>query len=177
MRGHCWVGACVLCSLVSMSVIAASGEPTKDIIEGRIARFRDMGAAFKSIRDELKAARPDTSRIKDSARVVRNNSTAIPEWFPAGSEPPAESGWLDWVRGWFSSAGDSAVEPASETHAKAEIWANPRQFLQLQRQFVAEAAELWRVAQGADIAAIKAQQQKVARSCAACHKTFREPMD
>lgn len=175
MRGLRWVAAGVLGIAVSMSVSAAGDERSEKIIEDRIAGFRDMGAAFKNITDELKSAQPNTAHIKNSARVVRDYSVLIAEWFPAGSEPPPKAGWLDGILGWFSSTAAVVGEP--ETHAKAEIWSEQAQFMQVRRQFEAEVADLWRVAQTADVSAIKAQHRKVGKACSACHETFREPMD
>ena len=157
----------------------AAADDAERMIEHRIAGFRDMGAAFKSIGDELKTPQPNVARIRDAALVVRDYSKQVPEWFPPGSEPPQapSESWLDWIRGWFSS--DSEFVPASvyDSKAKPAIWQEPAKFTQAYQGFQSAVDGLWASAQGSDLAAIRERHRSAAKTCANCHDSFRERMD
>lgn len=171
--------ACAYAICFSVLSATAAADDAERIIEHRIAGFRDMGAAFKSIGDELKTPKPNLTRIRDSALVVRDYGKQVPEWFPRGSEPPEKpsQSWIDWIRSWFSSDSGYVAASVYDTKAKLEIWQQPTQFAQAYKQFQTEADTLWATAQGSDVAAIRTQHRVAAKTCAHCHDTFREPMD
>ena len=173
----CRSGAYALC-IVILSVAAAADDAER-IIEHRVAGFRDMGAAFKSIGDELKMSQPNVSRIRDAALVVRNYSKHVAEWFPAGSEPPEkpEQSWLDWIRGLFSSDSKYVTASVYDSKAKPEIWQERAKFMQAYQQFQVAADGLWSTAQGSDVAAIRERHRAAAKTCANCHDSFRERVD
>ena len=73
----------MLALLCAAPLAAAPG----DIVATRIAGFREVGAAFKNINDELKSATPQTYVIQISARQIRDYARQQQGWFPAGSGP------------------------------------------------------------------------------------------
>src|SRR5436305_1173064 len=62
--------------------------------------FKQQGAAFKAINDELKKDSPDVPAISASATKLSTLANQLPSWFPKGSGP----------------------ESATKTDAKAEVW-------------------------------------------------------
>lgn len=61
-----------------------------------------------------------------------------------------------------------------DTEAKAAVWSKADEFKTKADEFEKEIAALAQVAQGDDMAAIGAQFGKVAKTCKACHKEFKE---
>lgn len=162
--------------LVSFNVVHA--DDAQQIIEDRIAGFRDMGSAAKNIGDQLKAAKPDLTKIQMGASAINNYRHALPNWFPPGSQPPPAQprGWFDWLCKWWSCDGGYQVETL-ESRAKPEIWSEPERFSAAFRQFDGAADALWQASKGGDVAAIKAQFKKLEASCKNCHDPFREKDD
>jgi cytochrome c556 len=170
---------CAYALCLGMLSATAAADDAERIIERRIAGFRDMGAAFKSIGDEFKTPQPNVSRIRDAALVVRDYGKQVPTWFPPGSEPPQKpsESWLDWLRGWFSA--DSEFVPASvyDSKAKVLIWQEPAKFAQAHREFQSAVDGMWSAAQGSDLAATRDRYRTAAKTCANCHDSFRERAD
>lgn len=165
---------------LGMWCAVAAADDAEKMIEHRIAGFQDMGAAFKSIGDELKTRNPNVARMRDAALVVRDYGKQIPQWFPPGSEPPPkpEQSWLDWIRSWFSSDDEFVAESlVYDTKAKLEIWQRPAEFKQVTEQFQSAADTLWATTQGGNVAAIREQHRAAAKTCASCHDRFRERVD
>ena len=97
-------------------------------------------------RRSSKPARP----IRPSAAVAGSGLESL---FPAGTAQG---------RGW------------RETTVRQTIWSDAATFRALNEEFAREAAELARVAAAADATAVRAQFQKVARTCKSCHDKFRQ---
>jgi cytochrome c556 len=157
----------------------ATAEPdVQQVIEDRVAGFRDIGSAFKNIGDELKTGKPNVAKIQMSAGAIDNYTAAVHNWFPPGSQPPPKKsgGWFDWLCNWFSCA-DAYEHADPESHAKPEIWSQPERFNELLREFEAEAKAMRQVSQRGDVAQINAQFKKLGASCKSCHDVFREEME
>lgn len=173
MALRCWVViAWILCASV------AGAQEAQQIIDTRIAGFRDMGAAFKTIGDQLKAHQPDRLKIQASVAAIDNYRVAIPNWFPPGSEPPPRppQSWLDWICHWFG-CGRPRGPKLLESHAKAAVWTQPERFKQAWRRFDAAAVDLSRASRGGDVNAMTAPFKKLESSCKGCHEVFREEVD
>jgi cytochrome c556 len=167
-------------SAISWSAIAlveAQGLPPAEAIKNRIANFREMGTAFKGIRDELRGSDPYLPSIQDSAGQIESLGTEIPTWFAPGTGPVAEpeKGFIDTILGWFSSQDDSHKE--GKTKAKAAVWTQRAAFEQAHRRFHAAARRMNEVAQSGDKAAVAAQFKALGETCKNCHDTFREKVD
>ena len=140
--------------LIPMLLAAGTALATPaDSVHTRIAGLRELGAAFKAVKDGLGSSELQTILIQQSARQIRNAANQFPGWFPAGS----------------------GAEAGVKTSAKPEIWSQPAKFKAMQDAFVAEAGRLQAVAGGNDSEAIHAQFLKLGATCKACHDAFRVP--
>ncbi|MCI4592678.1 cytochrome c [Sphingobium sp. BYY-5] len=137
----------LLAALCATPLAAAPG----DIIATRIAGFREVGAAFKNINDELKSTTPQTYVIQISARQIRDYARQQQGWFPAGSGP----------------------RPGVKTAAKAEIWSQAAAFKAAQDGFAAQANTFATMAQSGDIARMRLAAKALGQSCGTCHRSFR----
>lgn len=164
--------ACLVC----FHIVQADG--SQQIIEDRIAGFRDMGSAAKNIGDQLKAAKPDVTKIQMGASAINDYRHAMPNWFPPGSQPlPAKpKGWFDWICKWWSCDGGYGLQTV-ESRAKPEIWSEPERFAAAFRQFDVAADGLSQASKSGDLGAIRTQFKKLEVSCKNCHDPFREEED
>jgi cytochrome c556 len=119
----------------------------------RHENFKQQGATFKAIRDELKKDAPNMALITTSAAKLKSSSDALPSWFPAGSGP----------------------ESKYETDAKPEVWTDPVRFAAAVKRLQVETAKFQTIAASGDLAAIKGQVQAVGGACKNCHDSFRVP--
>jgi cytochrome c556 len=119
----------------------------------RHENFKQQGAAFKTINDELKKGAPDKALIASSATKLKTLTTQLPSWFPKGSGP--ESGF--------------------KTDAKAEVWGDAAGFAAAVNRLQTESAKLQQVSATGDLAAIRAQVRATGGACKACHDKYRVP--
>ena len=142
------------CALVALAtIVAAPVAPTSEAaIAIRITGLREIGAAFKAVKDGIATPETQTTLIQQAARKIGNGAGQMPGWFPAGS----------------------GIALGRITHAKAEIRAQPEKFAAASEAFVAEAARFQTIAKAGDAAAIRAEVPKLNATCGGCHDTFRE---
>ncbi len=126
-----------------------------DTIHTRSAGYKAMGAAFKTVVDELRGSSPQIAPIQKAARKIRDVSRNQYNWFPEGSGP----------------------QPGVKTHAKAEIWSQPVQFRTAQDNFASQAEAFERAAKSGDIDAIRGEMRKLGGACKGCHDNFRTQDD
>lgn len=119
----------------------------------RHENFKQQGAAFKAILDELKKGDPDKAVIAGNATKLKGLAGQLPTWFPKGSG--AESGY--------------------KTDAKPEVWADAAGFSAAASRLQAETVKFDQVAQSGDLDAIKAQARAVGGACKNCHDKYRVP--
>ena len=133
--------------------------PTEPVAKDRAAAFQHerhekyeaLGDAMKVISRELKGANPDLAAVRKNAGIINAFAPQIPSLFPPGTGPDA-----------------------GKTEAKAEIWQKPDDFLAKSRDFTAAAKAFNAAAQGSDLAAIRAAQGTMGKTCKACHDLYRE---
>lgn len=143
-----WIAAGTLGLAASVALgVAADG----DVVKARIASYRELGAAFKNLNDELRKPGPQIYIVQLSARQIRSIAQAQYRFFPAGSGP----------------------RPGVKTAARAEIWTQPAQFRTAQDAFGRQAQAFATAAQSGDVPRIKLAAKALGQSCAACHKAFR----
>jgi cytochrome c556 len=149
--------ACVAGVLLgaSASLTFAAGESVEAIIKARQTHLKDMGAAFKTVRDQTRTSAPDMAQVKSAAAVIAKSAAEIDTWFPKGSGPDSKF----------------------ETDAKAEIWADPAGFATAAKALQVEAPKLQQLANANDAAGVKAQAGKLGAACKGCHDKFRVPQD
>lgn len=146
----CGVAVVVLTSLAAGAGLAADANAPA-AVGARVHGFRELGAAFKNVNDELKSGTPQVMILQLSARQIRDASRAQAAWFPA----------------------DSAPRPGIKTAAKLEIWSQPVPFKKAQDDFAKQAATFYQVAAAGDVAAMRKQAKPLGATCAACHRGFR----
>lgn len=144
------VAALALLALSAGTVAAAAVAP-KAAVATRQAGFKRMGAAFKTINDQLKTDAPAKDQIAAAARVVAATARAQPALFPPGS-------------------GASAGVP---NDALPTVWSQRAVFDAQMAKLVAETGKLASVAAGGDVAAIREQTRATGAVCKACHTQFR----
>lgn len=141
--------AVVVCLAAPM---AGAQETPTAAAKARLAKFRELGGAFKRLNDEVRKGRPDGAVVTAMADKVAAQSATLTTWFPAGSGP----------------------SPRIETRAKASIWTKGAEFNSLARASSVEAQSLAAMARRGDMGAVQAQAKRLGQACAACHDTFRE---
>jgi cytochrome c556 len=123
----------------------------QDVVATRTAGYRALGAAFKSVNDQLRSGAPQGAVLKDAAGKIQVAARAQYGWFPAGSGPA----------------------PGLKTAAKPEIWTQPAQFKAAQDAFTTQSAVFARAVAGGDVATITAASKQLGAACGGCHRSFR----
>ena len=123
-----------------------------DIVKSRIAGYREIGAAFKAINDQLRSGSPQPYLLQVSAREIVNGTREQYRWFPTGSGP----------------------KPGVKTRAKPAIWAEMPKFKALQDNFADKAKALAVATKGNDPARIQTAVKDLGGACKACHTVYRE---
>jgi cytochrome c556 len=131
----------------------AAGMSPVDAIKARQSNFKDIGGAFKAIRDQLRLSTPNLAAIKESAQQIKNLAADQSHWFPKGT----------------------GAEAGVKTAAKPEIWSDAAGFSEALNKFGAEAPKLLSFAEASDIDSLKKQVVVVGRACKGCHDTYRLP--
>ena len=141
----------VLLAVASVEASETSAPSAQDVIEARQSGFKKMGAALKSIAEQLKTDAPDLAKITAAAQAIGAGAREQPNWFPAGSGP----------------------ESGLETDALPHIWKDTAKFAALSGQLGVESGHLTAAIAVKDVAAIRTQFKVLADVCASCHKSFR----
>jgi cytochrome c556 len=149
-----WLPIALAAVLVApLAALSADGSP-KALMKARHDHYHELGDAFKTVRDQSRAGKPDIASIKSAAQVINEASIDQGKWFPAGTGPEA-----------------------GKTRALAEIWKRPNDFTAAQKVFSDAAPKLLAAANSGDVGAVKAQFGEVGKACKNCHDTFRAPED
>ena len=131
----------------SQGQAASAGE----VVKARQKGLKALGAAFKTIRDELKGGSPDAAKIREASADIVQAAGAIDKWFPAGTGP------------------DSGVK----TDAKPEVWTDSGGFATAREAFVREANKWAQLGNSTDASAWKEGAASLGRSCKGCHDKYR----
>ncbi len=135
---------------------AGLGEPigreqALPLMKERHENYEKIGDALKVISRELKGDAPDLAQVRKNADIIATLAPQAPGWFPPGTGPDV-----------------------GKTEAKAEIWQKPEDFTAKARAFAQAATAFRTAAQGTDVAAMRAAQGDLGKSCKACHDLYRE---
>ncbi len=128
---------------------AEAAEDPANAIKYRQTVMGSIGAHIGAIAMVLKGEVSHTGHVAAHARALHAASLMIPDIFPPGSD-------------------------VGETRAKPEIWQDWPKVEAGSKALQREAAELAKVAEGGDMAAVGAQLQNVGKACGGCHKPFRK---
>ena len=131
--------------------LAACSAEVPEAISKRQENFKSLGAANKTISDELEKPDPSVAVIRDSAKSLGDLVPHIPTWFPEGSGP----------------------ETGAETAALAVIWEQRAEFEEAAANVKNLVGALNVAAAGDDITSISAAAAEVGPGCKNCHNTFR----
>jgi hypothetical protein len=177
--GRAWFMTGVLSVMVASSVSVVAGQQADQIIKARIANFREIGTANKCIKDELSSGRPNLMKIRTCALLIKTRGADMLQWFPPGSEPPAEASksWLDTILGWLHSDEGATTDTDDKSHAKSAVWTQRAQFEQSHSKFESEANRMVLIAESGQVAAVPGQFARLGEACKACHDVYREKLD
>ena len=140
---------------VMIPAVVMTAEPTaKDVQHARHEHYEELGDAFKVVRDQSRASKPDMAAIKVAAKKVNDASVNQEQWFPAGTGPEA-----------------------GKTRALPEIWAKPAEFKAAMKKFSEAAPKLQTAANAGDVAQVKTAFGDVGKACKNCHDQFRSKDD
>lgn len=118
----------------------------------RVSGYRETGAAFKTLNDQLKSDTPLKVMLRTSARRITQTSHDQYAWFPHGSGP----------------------ESGEKTKAKAAIWTDAAGFKAAQDNFQQQAGRMSQAVDAGDVGQMKTAARALGETCAACHSKFRE---
>jgi cytochrome c556 len=146
------LGAIAVATAVGFAAIATLVQAADPITDRRDA-MKSNGAAMKAISEILKVDGA-VADIAPQAAKLNEVAMKLPTLFPAGSDQP------------------QGKDPG-HTMAKPEIWQNQADFATKVKAFQDEAAMFNTAVAGGDMAAIKAEFDKVGEACGGCHKVYR----
>ena len=146
------LGAIAVVTAIGFATIATLVQAADPITERREA-MKTNGAAMKAISEVLKANGP-AADIAPQAAKINDVAMKVATLFPAGSDKP------------------QGKDPG-QTMAKPEVWQNPDDFAAKAKAFQDEAAMFNTAVAGGDMAAIKAEFDKLGETCGGCHKVYR----
>jgi cytochrome c556 len=137
----------VVVVLIALVTTAGAHEGATGVAKDRMDLMGDISQRLKSIAKRLNANR-DLPAIAADADHIAEIAPRIPDLFPAGS--------------------DKGI-----TDAKPAIWQHWDEFVGDQKKLIEETRKLSSMAASGDARAIADQYRTVAKSCIACHDTFR----
>ena len=141
------------CASLALSGVAlAQGDAAEKAVSARQAGFKQIGASFKAINDELKRGKPDMAAVAAAAGRLQGHAAQVPTWFPRGS----------------------GVESGAKTAARAEVWGDAAGFADAAANLRAQTDRLAALASAGDVAATRKQAAQVGAACKACHTKYRE---
>ena len=137
-------------ALLLTAGIAVAATPA-DGIRHRIAGYRALGAAFKTINDTIRSGDFQSVRLRQAAGQITATSRMQYQWFPASTGPQA----------------------GIKTAARQEIWSRAGEFRAAQDEFARQAAVFERTVASGDEAAIRSGARQLGAKCKACHDSYR----
>lgn len=146
----------LIAALIGTSTLLASGSALaqakpEDVIKYRKSVYTVAAWHMRPLGAMVKGQMPfDQAVFLKNAEMVADIASVAPEAFAPGSDKGAE------------------------TRAKPEIWSDAAGFKKVMDSFQAETAKLVQVARTAkDVDAVRGQFSAVAKSCGACHDSYR----
>jgi cytochrome c556 len=122
-----------------------------EVVKARQQGLKTLGAAFKTIRDELRGDSPDAAKIRIAASDITHAASAIGKWFPAGT----------------------GLDSGVKTNAKPEVWTDAAGFAAARDTFVREGNKWAQLGNSTDAPAWKEGAASLGQSCKGCHDKYR----
>lgn len=139
--------------IVGVAIAQTPARTPAQLIENRQAGYKQIGAAFRGVLEQVRASEPNLATIRRHSATIARLAPQVSGWFPRGTGP----------------------EAGVRTRAKAEIWTNTGDFRAASVNLVVAARQLETASRGSDVAAIRTAFQGLGRTCGACHDQFRGP--
>ena len=152
MRLRPWPTLIGALAISALSAPAYGQFSPKEAVGVRINGYRETGAAFKTLNDQLKQDAPLKVMLRTSARRIAQTAHDQYGWFPSGS----------------------GLESGEKTKAKPAIWTDAAGFKVAQDNFQRQADLMSKAVDGGDVGQTKAAVRALGEACAACHNKFRE---
>jgi cytochrome c556 len=118
-------------------------------VRARQAGFGRMLALHRSIRNQLGQSVPDSAAIARAAAAEAQLARDLPSWFPPGTGPDRVS-----------------------TYARAEVWTRNSDFRARANELALALDDLGKAARSGNVGQLRAQQERVAEACQACHRSY-----
>jgi cytochrome c556 len=150
---HLILGAAAMAAIVTTAAAQNRAPAAADAIHARQGRYKQMAAAMKGIRDELRGGTPEIAPIREGSHLIAGYALQLLRWFPRGT----------------------GAETGVRTRARPEIWSDAAGFHRAGAELLVAARALEAAAQSGDIARIRAAAPQVAHACSACHDDYRAP--
>lgn len=146
------LAATLLAAAVATSVQAQQAPKPEQLIKWRQSAYQVIGWNAGRVKANVDGTYNKDEVIRAANTIAAVANTGLPSLFAAGTE--TGKGWKD-------------------TTVKATLFSDASGAAAAQAAFGKEASELARVAQGGDVAAVKAQLAALQKTCKACHDDYR----
>jgi cytochrome c556 len=133
--------------------VLENGMSARQVVEARALHMKDLGGAFKAVRDQAKREPANVSLMQMSAAEVELASQDLSSWFPRGTGP----------------------ETGLKMRALAEVWTDEADFAAAAVAFRDEAKKLNDLAKAGDVTGVREQASVVRKTCGGCHDAYRAP--
>lgn len=138
-------------ALAGAALAQSPAANVRDSINARQTHYKAIGGAFKTVRDELGKTQVDKPAVIKAADTLALYAPQINGWFPNGS----------------------GSEAGLKTAARAEIWSDPKGFLEQTKQFEERTKKFQAIAHNGDVAEMKTFLPQLGAACKSCHDRFR----
>ncbi|WP_091740043.1 c-type cytochrome [Phenylobacterium immobile] len=148
-----WTGLALVAGIATAAPAALAQSAAAKAATARKENFKQVGATFKAIRDEMAKGSPDPAVIKAGAQKLNGLARQLPGWFPRGS----------------------GAEAGVKTGAKPGVWTDAAGFAAAVRGFQGETTRFQQLAMAGDMDAAKGQIRALGGACKTCHDKYRVP--
>ena len=149
LKKTAWIKA--VGAVVVLTVGGVTAWAADDVLQTRQADMKEMGKSLKAIKGIIDANGSAADVVAPANKIVEV-AGLIPSLFPKGSDQ-------------------------GDTHALPNIWENWDAFTKHADDLKAEATMLASAGQSGDLATVRAQFDKTAKMCGACHKDNKKKED
>lgn len=138
------------------NITIAANKPTnppvaQEAIEQRQKNFEQIGGAFKTIRDEVRARNSNMEAISESINTIHALAQELPSWFPAGTGP----------------------EAGVETEALPVIWKDQAGFAAAAQKLRDASESMRALANSGDVSKVASGVATLGGACKNCHDNYR----
>jgi cytochrome c556 len=149
LKKTAWIKA--VCAVVVLTVGGVTAWAADDVLKTRQADMKEMGKSLKAIKGIIDADGSAADVVAPANKIVEV-AGLIPSLFPKGSDQ-------------------------GKTRALPVIWEKWDAFTKHADDLKSEATMLASAGQSGDLATVRAQFDKTAKMCGACHQDFKKKED